>query len=60
MAKQKKPPPEKTKLDSIVVGKGDAKIKAIREKFRKALDDPDMRAAMTRYVQGLLREEKKN
>lgn len=66
MAKAKKPNPSPTKtevpvrtLDKIEVGRGNAKIKALREKFSRALDDPDMRAAMARYLQELLRNEPK-
>ena len=38
--------------------RGIARTKALQQKFAKALDDPDTRAAMARYIQGLLREEK--
>lgn len=67
MTKAKTPKPESTKteaptrtLDKIDVGRGNAKIKALREKFSRALDDPDMRAAMARYLQNLLRDETKS
>ena len=36
-----------------------AGAEALREKFSKAIDDPDMRAAMARYIRGLLRESEK-
>lgn len=40
--------------------RGIARTNALRQKFAKALDDPEMRAAMARYIQGLLREKKRN
>lgn len=65
----KKPPkpqpkaalPDDTRtLDDINVERGPARVKALREKFSKALDDPDMRAAMARYIQSLLRESQES
>ena len=32
-------------------------LKALRKKFSKAIDDPDMREAMARYIQDLLRDD---
>ncbi|MBL8642798.1 MAG: hypothetical protein JNK21_02610 [Rhodospirillaceae bacterium] len=68
MAKPKKPAPPKTPpvatdapmrtLDDIDASRGPARVKALRDKFAKALDDPDMREAMARYLQTLIREEK--
>ncbi len=55
-----KPPEPQRSLDDIDMERGVKKVKALREKFRKAIDDADMREAMARYIQGLLREDKKN
>jgi len=55
-----KPPEPQRSLDDIDMERGVKKVKALREKFSKAIDDPDMREAMARYIQGLLREDKKN
>jgi hypothetical protein len=55
-----KPPEQLRTLDDIDMERGVKKVKALRDKFSKAIDDPDMRDAMARYIQGLLREEKKN
>jgi hypothetical protein len=62
-AKPKKPEAEKTALpmrtlDDIDVSKGPKRVKALREKFEKALEDPDMREAMARYLQNLIRDGK--
>jgi hypothetical protein len=51
-------PPPRT-LDDIDVNRATARLKALREKFGKAIDDPDVRAQMVRYLQGLLRENDK-
>jgi hypothetical protein len=56
-----KPTPEQPlrSLDDIDMEHGVKKVKALREKFSKAIDDPDMREAMARYIQGLLRDDGK-
>jgi hypothetical protein len=51
-------PPPRT-LDAIDVGRGQARLKALREKFGRALDDPDLRAALVRYIRSLLHENGK-
>lgn len=56
---QAKAEPATRTLDVSGVGKDAAKIKAIREKFAKALEDPEMRSAMVSYLQGLMREPPK-
>lgn len=62
MAKPKPPAQKPTtkhplrSLDDIDVERGVKKVKALRDKFSKAIDDPDMREAMARYIQGLLRD----
>ncbi|MSQ85777.1 MAG: hypothetical protein EXR10_02875 [Alphaproteobacteria bacterium] len=54
-----KPTPEQPlrSLDDIDVERGVKKVKALRKKFSKAIDDPDMREAMARYIQDLLRDD---
>jgi hypothetical protein len=51
------PPPKS--LDDIDIERGVKKMKALRDKFSKAIDDPDTAAAMARYIQGLLRDDEK-
>jgi hypothetical protein len=50
--------PGHRRVEDIDMERGIARTKALQQKFAKALDDPDTRAAMARYIQGLLREEK--
>jgi hypothetical protein len=65
MAKPKKPAPPATvpnatkTLDDIDVGRATARVKALRDQFNQALEDPDMREAMVRYLQNLLRDDQK-
>jgi len=47
-------------LDDIDMERGPARVKALRDKFSKALENPDMREAMARYLQSLLREDRKD
>jgi hypothetical protein len=46
------------RVEDIDMERGIARTKALQQKFAKALDNPDTRAAMARYIQGLLRDEK--
>ena len=57
----RKPTTEQTprSLDDIDMERGVKKVKAMREKFSKAIDDPNMRESMARYIQGLLRDDGK-
>lgn len=74
MAKPTKPKPEPKKkapkpvseteapartLDDINASRGPDRVAALRNKFAEALEDPDMREAMARYIQRLLREDGK-
>jgi hypothetical protein len=59
----KKPEPAKAELpartlDDIDASRGPKRVKALQEKFAQALEDPDTRAAMARYLQSLLRQGK--
>lgn len=59
----KKPAPTKAEpttrtLDEIDASRGPKRVKALRDKFEKVLEDPDTREAMARYLQQLLREGK--
>ncbi len=68
MAKPKKPQPKKPTpaktepptrtLDDIDASRGPKRVKALRDKFEKALEDPDTRETMARYLQNLLRQGK--
>ncbi len=63
MAKAKKPEPQKAEppartLDDIDASRGPKRVKALRDKFEQALEDPDMREAMARYLQHLIRDGK--
>jgi len=56
-APQAEPPPRT--LDDINASRGPERVAALRDKFARALEDPDMREAMARYLQRLLREDGK-
>lgn len=62
MAKAKKPDPKAElparTLDDIDASRGPKRVKALRDKFEQALEDPDMREAMARYLQNLIRDGK--
>ncbi|MBL8628669.1 MAG: hypothetical protein JNM81_03505 [Rhodospirillaceae bacterium] len=45
-------------LDDIDASRGPKRVKALRDKFEKALENPDTREAMARYLQHLLRQDK--
>jgi hypothetical protein len=51
--------PGPRRVDDIDMERGIARTKALQQKFAKALDDLDTRAAMARYIQNLLRDEKR-
>ncbi len=62
-ANAKKPEPAQIEpplrsLDDIDASRGPKRVKALRDKFEKALEDPDTREAMARYLQQLLRDGK--
>jgi hypothetical protein len=46
-------------LDDIDVSHANARLKVLREKLGRAIDNPDVRAQMVRYLQGLLRGDGK-
>lgn len=46
-------------LAEVDAARAKNKVNALREKMSKAVDDPDVREAMVRYIQSLLREEKR-
>jgi hypothetical protein len=48
---------EPKSLAEIDAARAKNKFAALREKLSKAADDPDVREAMVRYIQNLLREE---
>lgn len=46
-------------LAEIDAARAKNKLAALRDKMSRAVDDPDVREAMVRYIQNLLREEKR-
>lgn len=53
----KKPQSSPAKIDEKPAKKGTAKrVAVIRDKFKKAMDDPDFRARMAQHMRELLRQ----
>jgi hypothetical protein len=46
-------------LKEIDAARAKNKVTALREKLSKAAENPDVQAAMVRYIQVLLREDEK-